>query len=308
MNARTAFFLALLSASNLLGSDLIKKSPANGPLVSHGDGPMFYIDYSNFQGLDGQTFMEFYIQVGYQELQFIKHHGHFRAGYDITFSVVTANDSAVEEYRNTDIIDVGTYTETQSAQKARASLLGFLLKPGAYKIKAHVTDIETRHTSEIVETIYPRSYQSSELMISDIQVSQKIEPAQNGQPYVKNQRYIEPNAGRIFAHGLAENIFIYFEIYNLNYFENCGSTYTTWISFYDAEGKPVAQLLRKTEKPGTTSAHSMKFPLEQFKNGEYTMTVRVQDDATGKTCESSKSYLVLDPSVSFGFVPEKWLN
>jgi len=302
MNARTAFFLALLSASNLLGSDITKKSPADSPLVSHGDGPLFYVDYTNFQGLN-QTFVEFYIQVGYQELQFIKHNGHFRAGYDISFSVLTANDSTVEQYRNTDILDVETYAETQSSQKARASLLGFLLKPGAYKIKAHLTDIETQHSSEIVETFYPRSYQSSELMISDIQMSQKIEPAQDGQPYVKNQRYVEPNAGRIFAHGLSENIFIYFEIYNLNYFENCGSTYTTLISFYDAEGKPIAQLLRKKEKPGTTSAHSLKFPLEHFKSGEYSMTVRIQDDASGKTCESSRSYLVLDPSDSLGVIP-----
>ena len=47
-----------------------------------------------------------------------------------------------------------------------------------------------------------------------IQFSNEIRVAEEGQPYVKNQRYVEPNALRTFAVG-ESNVYWYFEIYNL---------------------------------------------------------------------------------------------
>ncbi|RMF66774.1 MAG: hypothetical protein D6743_05900, partial [Calditrichaeota bacterium] len=47
-----------------------------------------------------------------------------------------------------------------------------------------------------------------------------------------------------------------------------------------------------------TSAHSMKFPLSYFPNGNYKLIIQTRDDATGQTCESVRDFSVLDWSIA----------
>ncbi len=301
--------IAILATLVLLYSALASPSTnvdLNVPLTSNGDGPIFYLDYSSFKGVNDETFVEFYIQVSYNELQFIKKNGRFRADYEIDFAVLTENDSLIENHVSVDGIDLDTYSETQSDNKARVMLLGYSLAPKIYKIIARVTDCETRHSSVLEKVFAPKEYRSRQLISSDVQLSHKIEPAHNGQPYVKNSRYIEPNASRVFAHGVNPDIYIYFEVYNFAYIPNCeNSTYTTTISFFDNAGNQIAQLNRVKEKPGDTCAHSMKFPLQKFKSGEYFVTIQVRDGLNGQVCETSKNFTIVDQPIS---VSEVTLN
>jgi hypothetical protein len=299
MKARTALLATLFIVSRLYGFPLNHNpSPMTTPLRSMGEGPLFYLDYSNLQGMNNKTFVEFYIQVGYEELQFIKYNGRFQASYDLDFIVYDNENNIIENYTTLDAFEVETFSETTSGERARISLVGFSFDPGQYQVKALLTDGETQKTSIIEGEFLARNFQSPKLMISDIQLSQKIEPAKSGQPYVKNKRYIEPTAVRIFAHGLSD-IFIYFELYNLNYPPiNSNSTYSTLFIFTNENGEKVAQFKRRNVKPGKTSAHSLKVPINYFAGGNYTLTVRAQDDDTGQMAESSKSFFVLDSPIS----------
>ncbi|MFQ5825451.1 MAG: hypothetical protein ACE5JB_15535 [bacterium] len=303
MKARIAFFVAFLIVLNLTGVFVYaKKSPVRTPFKSIGKGPNFYLDYTNFQGFDDDTFIEFYIQIGYQELQFFKHNKRFRAGYDLDLFVYDENDNTVEHYTNLDVFEVDSYSESQSTEKARVSLLGFSFNPGKYKIEVILRDIETHKSSKIERVFFARNYQSDNLQISDIQFSQKIVPAEEGQPYVKNQRYIQPNPIRTFAHGLAD-IYIYFEVYNLTYTENSENlNYTAYFIILDNKGKKIAQFQNIEKVPGKISAHSLKIPVDQFLSGNYILTVRILDEATGQTAETSKSFTVLDWPISLNDV------
>lgn len=299
MNAKTALLMVLLALSSLGFSYPYSPSSMITPLKSVGEGPLFYVDYSNLKGIDNKTFVEFYVQIGYDELQFIKYNGRFQASYDLDFVIYDTGDNVIENYTTIDVFEVETFSETRSRDKARISLVAFSFEPGQYRIKALVTDVETQKTSVIEDAFVARSFDSQNLMISDIQLSQKIEPAQEGQPYVKNQRYIEPNAVRIFAHGVSD-IHIYFELYNLAYSPKSeNSTYTAVFIFHDGKGNKIAQFKRRQVKPGKTVAHSLKVPVEYFTGGTYTLTVHVQDNGTGQTAESSKSFTVVGSSISF---------
>jgi len=89
-------------------------------------------------------------------------------------------------------------------------------------------------------------------------VKSKIAAAEEGQPYVKNDRYIEPNALRVFAHDLAD-IYIYFEIYNLTLSENQeDSKYTAYFIVHAETGKKIAQFKRPKAIQGNSLAHSLK--------------------------------------------------
>lgn len=292
----TLGMVAILSASPLSND----KTPFDTPLRSAGEGPTFYMDYASFQGLDSQTYVEFYLQVSYEQLQFIKHKKRFQAAYEIDFTLLDENGNPVENYTNRDAFEVDTYFETQSFQKARVSLMGFTLNSGEYRLRTELTDLETRHASVIATTLQAKNFQSTDLMVSDIQFSQKIVLGENGQPYVKNQRYIEPNAVRNFTHGLSGHFYVYFEIYNLDMKYQAGdqATYSTEFIFSRADGEPVGNLKRDTLKPGPTSAHSLRFALDNFESGDYILRIRIRDNATGQTCETFNSFRVLDIPVS----------
>lgn len=299
MKARIALFVTLWSISNLIASPVDRTKLEDAPLKSIGSGPQFFVDYLNLTGLDDRTYVEFYIQVGYHELQFIKdkEQGNFLAGYELDFSIFDEKGNLIESHNSVDGFHVDTYAKTKSSEKARISLLAFTFDPGKYRIKVVLADLETQKSSKIDKRFVARDFRSKELMISDIQLSQKIELAEDGRPYVKNQRYIEPNAGRTFAYGFS-GFYVYFEVYNLDYEKQDESTYTTYFIFHNSKGKKIAQLKNRKAKPGETSAHSLRIPLDSFLNGEYVITVRVRDDQNKQIAESSTSFTVVEQVIA----------
>jgi hypothetical protein len=267
------------------------KAPVT-PLVSTGDGPRFYVDYSSYLGADRNTFVEFYIQLSHEALQFIKSGRQFRAGYELKLEILDHNSKPVEGYRQDDWFEVGSFAETVSADRARISMVCFTLPPGAYLLRAQIRDHETRHCSQIETAFRARDYRSDDLNISAVQCSQNIRPGKEGQPYVKNQRYVEPNAVRTFAHGIAD-IFLYFEVYNLQLTADELNSYIVEFAFWDQHGRLAARFKRKHVKPGHTAAHTVKLPVDHFGGGDYAMVIKVEDLASGKIAETTQQFKVL---------------
>jgi len=276
-----------------------KQSTQAPPFTSTGEGPMFYMDCACFKGVASKTYTEFYFQVGYDYLQFIKDGHKFKAGYELDFSVLDNNQNCVQEFHSSDSFYVNDFDETVSRRKARVSQVGYSLEPGQYTIRMVVKDLETLYSSFIDKPVSIRSFNSPELQLSDIQFSQKIKLAEDGDVYVKNKRYIEPNAIRTFAHGLAD-IFIYFEIYNLSApATNTNSLYSALITIFDENGKQVGQINRSHQKPGIDVAHSLRLPVDDFLNGNYTLNIQATDEDGKLVAKSSKEFTVLSWPVTY---------
>ena len=300
MRAALAFLATALLVSNLFATPLPSKNsaPAAAPFEAIGEGPRFFIDYSNFQGLDNLTYTEFYIQINYSDLQFIKYRKRFQSGYDMELSIVDENNTVVETYKNLDVFDVKTFDETKSTRKARLSMVAFTFEPGKYAIKVQVTDRETQKTSEVEEVFNAQDFKENKLHLSDIQFSQKNELCSDDRSFVKNKRYVEPCAVPIFANGSAD-IYLYFEIYNLTYRpEELNYNYTTYFSIFNKETEKIKKFQRVHKIPGTTAAHSVRLNVDQFRGGEYDLTIRILDEATGQIVEATKSFTVLNRSIA----------
>ncbi len=268
------------------------------PFESFGQGPTYFVDYSTFQGVGGQTYVEFYIQAGYNDLQFFKNGKKFQAGYQLELSVTSESGEVLEHQKTKDVFQVNTFAETVDKKKARVLLMAFSFDPGRYKLKTKLKDLETHKIARVEEYITARDYTGDELLVSDVQLSQKIAPAEEGQPYVKNQRYVEPNPVRTFVHG-ARDIYVYFEAYNL--LNGCENHYTNYVADFtikDEKGRQYAHLCRHHPKPGATTAHSIKLPVDQFVQGKYTLTVKVKCEDTGRETQSSTEFLVFDNPIS----------
>ena len=282
-------FLLFVVSSSLWSTEIAK------PPISYGEGPKFVLDHAIFRGVDNRSYVEFYLQVAYDELQFIKFSDGFRAEYKIELAVQDETGMEVEHHIDVDVVDVDIFSETNAQNKARVSLVAFTLDPGIYIIETKLTDIETRYISTLTTSLSSRSFQSSQLQISDLQISQNIVPAENRDSYVKNQRYVEPNPMRMFSPDFSQAVYIYFEIYNLKYSEtSTEKTYTAKYIFHNIDGKKIAELKRKGVKPGDSSANSLRFPLEHFKSGDYRLTVQIEDAETHQVVEATNNFTIIE--------------
>ncbi len=302
MNLRLVFAATIAAVFMLPGPGVSgnKKAPlpATAPFESVGDGPIHYVDYSNFQGIDSQTYVEFYIQVGYNDLQFIKKDRQFEAGYELAFAVLADKGDTLESHKIRDIFQVNTFDETVNKKKARVSLMAFSFAPGRYKLRTTLTDVETNKATDVEQFFEARNLDKDSLMVSDVQLSQNIKPAEAGQAYVKNKRYIEPNPIRTFGHGM-HDICLYFEVYNL--MSGCEDNYTNYVSHFiihNEEGRKYAHVKRLHPKPGNTSAHSIRFPVDHFLQGKYKLTLKIVCEDTGREVETTTAFTVFDSPVA----------
>lgn len=267
------------------------------PLHATGEGALHQIDFSNFRGENDKAYVEFYIQIAYQNLQFIKTDGKFKASYDFELAILNDEGNIVDHQTIRDPFEVDNFKSTYITNKARISSMAFLLEPGEYTLVTKATDLETNAFSEIHTTFEAADFKTTDLSISDIQFSQNIYPAEEGLPYVKNQRYVEPNAVRLFSHGIAD-IFLYFEIYNLNANDEIPKGYLAQFIIHDEAGKIYTQLNRRHQKPGESAAHSIKLPVDYFSSGEYSLTVKITDEGSNQITETTSKFKVIDESIS----------
>ncbi len=300
MKARIAF-MAL--ATGLVVSSLFASSPRSRlllPFVSAGEGPQFIIDYSSFKGNSDRTYVEFYVQVPYDGLQFVKSGQGFRAEYELILRVLDKNGRVVESQIMQDAIELDSFWQTVANDKARICLFGFTFSQGEHTVSASLEDRETHDISLLKETFQVRDFCRPKLSVSDLQFSSKITQGEDGEAYVKNQRCIQPNPAKTFALDPSEHMFIYFEIYNLSHIPEAQShTYTATYTFIDSEGKVLAKLRRDTDKPGDSAAHSLRFPLHHFPTGAYSMQVKIRDDQTSETALVEGEFTVIGKPMIF---------
>lgn len=292
----TILTVVLALAATASAANKNKPAAAETPLASKGVGPIFHIDYTNLRGVEDRTFVEFYFQVSHDQLQFIKlkDEERFEARYSLEIMVYDQNDRVVESHAVLDKIRVDSFRATTATDRAQICLIGFTFDPGLYRIHAVLTDFETEDASTIDEWFLAEDFRAPKLLLSDIQLSPRIKPAPDGEPYVKNQRYIEPTAIRTFAHGFSD-LYVYFEVYNLKFsVSKSASTYTSTFVFFNSTGEKIAQFERHTRKPGPVSAHSLKLPVEYFNVGDYTLLLTVRDDETGEKDYAQETFRVVD--------------
>ncbi|NIR47622.1 hypothetical protein GWO43_04130 [candidate division KSB1 bacterium] len=262
-------------------------------MKSNGEGPQFVLDYISWLGSERQTTVKFYVQIAYDELQFIRHEERFQASYDFEFFIYDGEDNLLKRNVLHDVFEVDSF-ETQSRTKARIFPVVYPLEPRKYRLKAVITDLETNKTSKIEAFFLPRDFHSQNLQISEIQLCTKIEPGEPELLWARNNLYLLPNIFRTLAYN-RHDLYVYFEIYNLALTENMSdTTLTLFMIFENGRGEQIRQIERQHTKIAQNCAFHFKFPKDNFFTGEYVLTIRVRDDATRQTVETSTSFAVID--------------
>jgi GWxTD domain-containing protein len=172
--------------------------------------PKYYQDFLNFASeQEGKTRLDIFIQVPYQEIQFVKSTKGFSAAYTVTVSVYDDEDKEklLVEKSWKEKIDAIDFEQTVSKDNYNLSLKSFHLVPREYFIVTSVEDEDSRKKFAS-ENLYNVRDLTKKVSISDLML-------------VSNQRYIEgsnkilPNVSRNIT-SKRDGIPMFFEIYSDN--------------------------------------------------------------------------------------------
>jgi len=249
----------------------------------------FLLDHAGFIAPLGKTFVEFYIQIGYDRLGFIRDGKMFRAVYDLDFYIEDEHGNLLQTQSALDEIIVASYDETTRPDKSRVTLLSAGLRPGNYQWRAVIADKETGRNYETAGKFSVRDFSGPNLTVSDLQFSRQIQVDSSASVFVKHNRRIEPNVPRTYGQFIGQ-LFVYYEIYNLIapraatrdsavLQTAAADSFQTLYRIRNEAGEEIKQLWKFNRKPGTSCVQSVALPITDLKSGHYTLTVRVFDNA-----------------------------
>lgn len=190
---------------------------------------VYYQDFLNFSGdKNSQTRVDVFIQVPYNEIQFVKSEQGFTAGYSITISVFTEDKSTlISEKTFNEKIEIKNFEQTISSSNFNLSLRSFILNPGTYLIRTEIADKDSRQTSSSENLFEVRDFLDKSGISDMMLIAQKTITDGNNK--------ILPNVTRNIM-TQKDGIPLFFEVYknkpgnskiNLKIFENENAIYDT---------------------------------------------------------------------------------
>ncbi|MDZ7361334.1 MAG: GWxTD domain-containing protein [candidate division KSB1 bacterium] len=303
ITATTRVFRADSPAAGSLALSMIAATPDDDKKHWSGvnltvDEKPFIIDYANFIAQHNMTFVEFYVQIGYNRLSFTREGKFYQAIYDIDLYIEDLNGNLLQTQSARDKVRVTDYDDTTAPNNFRISLLSFYLRPGLYRRRAVITDKETGKRYDEADKVFVRDFSGQSLMLSDVQFSRNIETDSSANAFVKHNRRIEPNVPHAYGQ-FGGQLFVYYEIYNLVDPRETAArdslglqalapdSFRTLYLIHNDKGEEVKQLWKFSRKPGTSCVQSVVLPIADLKSGLYTLTVRVFDNASATYAEVS---------------------
>jgi GWxTD domain-containing protein len=240
--------------------------------------PVFYYDAISYSSSDsGKTRVDVFVQVPYNQIQFIKSKGKFLAEYLVTISIYDENRlRLLTEKSWSEKIETSDFDVTISRNNSNLSLKSFSLEPNNYYMRIEVEDKDSRKNysySNIYKVEeYPDSFAMSGIMLiasqSSVEGSNKVVPNISGN--VVQQKGIVPLFYEVYSES-SKNIILNYVIIN----KKQETIYSNTIDYKIESGRN--QIFYQIENL-------------EVSIGEYLLKVNAQDTNFINLASSSKSF------------------
>ncbi|NUN71243.1 MAG: GWxTD domain-containing protein [Bacteroidetes bacterium] len=226
------------------------------------DLPKFFVDVLGFSSGDSLTTrVDIYLQVPYDDIQFVKKNDRYTGSYEVTVNFLTDDNASVAEKIWTEEVRVPVFEYTESKKTASLTRRSIDMQPGIYTIRVQVKDLESKKVSYVVKKILVGNYFRKELALSDVMLVNRS--AAEGE-----RRAITPNiSGDI---GERNNSFsIFFEVYTDGSIDSLLLHYT----ITDSKGKEFLNTVQRFNVNGTKDQVITRFDSAKYAPGAYVLTV-----------------------------------
>jgi GWxTD domain-containing protein len=238
----------------------------------------YYQDFLNFRSSkSGMTRLDVFIEVPYNEIQFVKQTDVFESNYTVTVSIFAEDkEKLIEENSWDEKIDVKEFPHTTSPSNFNISVKSFDMPPGKYFIRTSIEDKDSRKTFTANNMFTIRELNTLP-NISDLMFVAK-------QTVVAGTNKILPNVSRdISVH--KDGIPLFFEIYS-----NSPGKIILEFAVSDKEKKLVYSdtLNRYIDSGKTRIFHNVK--IDSLGLGIYLIGVTLKDTNNKVIAQTLKSF------------------
>ncbi|MCL5033772.1 MAG: GWxTD domain-containing protein [Bacteroidetes bacterium] len=130
--------------------------------------PHFFFDALNFKAESNRSRLDFYFQIPYSELQFLRTGNELTASYEVSLQLLDEEGNPVLEQAWDERTSCPSFDETLNERIFSVSQRHFNVRPGSYTLQVAVTDSETNRTYMAKRSFVARDYSIGSPSISDV--------------------------------------------------------------------------------------------------------------------------------------------
>lgn len=277
--------LLLIGFILLLPFNLIADEKSSHANLVEGD-VFFFLDYAQFQHLDGQLYAEIYYQIPHNQLYYRKQDdGSYQAQFEISAAIYDDDQNQLGGDLWREEFSVVTFEQTKLKGRFYLGQKEISLSPYANTLIVMIDDLNSNHKSTIERKI--ETYHTNRLVaISDILFASKIESnIDNSSSFVRGHLQVIPNPTRIYGEFYSDT-YVYYELYGLSMTES----YTAACTIYDERHKDVYHKDLSINK--TVIGQYGHFDLIGLPQGTYTLQIVIVDSLERQCASTSGDFFI----------------
>ncbi len=245
------------------------------------NGPDFHVDLVNTAvgPASHLSRLNVYLEIVYDELQFVKKEENFEATYEISVTIMDKDDDQADGEIWKELATATSFDMTNERTRLSQSHRHFDLEPGHYKVNIAVQDNETHRGSTRSLSIDLRDYQESTMRGSDILLVSEMQRDSTGAISIRPQ---VSDATK----GIVDSTQAFFEVY-------CENPPQELTVSYELAGKITHKRLRRSF---THTLNSWRNPVyfklhpDSLPQDSYLLTVQIES-AGGKIKREKPVYI-----------------
>jgi len=253
-------------------------------------GPSFHIDIANSAVPDNfeMSRLNIYLQIVYDELQFIKIQDGFEANYEVTVIIYDDDDFQVDGKLWKETIFLNDYDQTNSRDDFSLTFTSFDLEPGKFKIVVSVQDLDTQSSQGIKFDTKLRDFSKKKILASDVIFLSHVNYDSLG---IKSITPVLTNPYK----GLTSPAFVYFELYNPTGEPKAEINYT----IRGVNSKFEIKDSYTSELTGMRKLEAFSIPVDSLKHDIYELKINIK---AGKKVKLEKNFYVRWQGIPFAAV------
>jgi hypothetical protein len=242
----------------------------------------------------GTTFMEIFVGLPTQKLQYLRTASNFRANYELAVTLLNGMGHEVQRAIYIDSVDAEPSAAILNVNLHRLRY-SFEVPPANYRVEFKLTDLNSLSGFRFFKNITVPDYNGADLTISDMQLSHSMIRCNETSALVKNSWKIVPNILRVFTNE-DKNLNVYSEVYNLDFrLDRANKGFATTYFIRDERGCDVRSLEQVHQKPTNATVLTACLPIDDLDSGLYQLILKVRDFDSGRVVEKSTTFRMSNP-------------
>ena len=250
--------------------------PLDLPFIGEGE-LAFFTDTAGFQASEGFTRQEIYVLLDASQLKFRRKRKRYEAEMELSVSLTDSGGVVVNQESWKRKVWVENADDVEGAGLPFRDMIGFDLKPGAYRMTLSIRDLKEKKNGVAKGDLRVRDFEEQTLKSSDLLFASGLSRTGAEGRFSRYGWLVTPNVTRTYPAG--GDIEVYFEIYHLSApVEDADNTFLLGYSLLDTAGTVVAKFAdQRLMKPGTSAVKTEIFNSGDLPPDRYFFQVEALD-------------------------------